>query len=146
MDEKLPTPSPEQEHRRDAEGISRRTFLMGVGIALNAIVGIAIATPVVVYLMGPVLRRKEYRHWIAVGDVTEFRRMFRRMCGARLKESLWCLRLTARTWDARSGGFPSRSCLCVLATAACITRMEAGLRGRRSAGCLLMTRRLKTGR
>ena len=72
MDERLPTPSPEQEQRRDAKGVSRRTFLMGVGIALNAIVGIAIATPVVVYLMGPVLRRKEYRHWIAIGDVAEF--------------------------------------------------------------------------
>ena len=33
---------------------------------------IAIATPVVVYLLGPVLRRKEYRQWIALGDVTEF--------------------------------------------------------------------------
>jgi hypothetical protein len=37
---------------------------MNVGIALNAIVGIAIATPVVVFLVGPVMRRKEYRHWI----------------------------------------------------------------------------------
>jgi Rieske Fe-S protein len=72
MDERLPTPSPEEEQRRDAAGISRRKFLMNVGIALNAIVGIAIATPVVVYLVGPVLRRKEYRHWIAVGDATEF--------------------------------------------------------------------------
>jgi len=72
MDESLTAPSPEHEPRRDVEGISRRTFLMKVGIALNAIVGIAIATPVVVYLVGPVLRRGEYRHWISVGDVSEF--------------------------------------------------------------------------
>jgi len=65
-------PPPGEEPQRDAKGISRRTFLMSVGIALNAIVGIAIATPVVVYLVGPVMRRKEYRHWVAVGDVTEF--------------------------------------------------------------------------
>ena len=45
----------------ERERVSRRTFLMNVGIALNAIVGVAIATPVVVYLLGPVLRRKEYR-------------------------------------------------------------------------------------
>ena len=70
----LPPPSPENwEQRRDASGrISRRKFLMNVGIALNAIVGIAIATPVVVYLLGPTLRRKEYRHWISLGDVNEF--------------------------------------------------------------------------
>lgn len=74
MDEKLPPSSPaEHGQPRDVEGISRRTFLMNVGIALNAIVGIAIATPVVVFLVGPVLRRQEYRHWISVGDVTQFR-------------------------------------------------------------------------
>jgi Rieske Fe-S protein len=73
MDEKLPPPSPEeQEHRLEVERISRRMFMMNVGIALNAIVGIAIATPVVVYLLGPVLRRKEYRHWISIGGVNEF--------------------------------------------------------------------------
>jgi Rieske Fe-S protein len=73
MDEKLPPPSPEeQEKRLEEERITRRTFMMNVGIALNAIVGIAIATPVVVYLFGPVLRRKEYRHWIAIGAVNEF--------------------------------------------------------------------------
>jgi len=72
MDESLTAPSPEHEPRRDVEGISRRKFLMNVGIALNAIVGVAIATPVVVYLVGPVLRRGEYRHWISVGDVSEF--------------------------------------------------------------------------
>ena len=73
MDEKLPPPSPEeQEQTLERERITRRTFMMNVGIALNAIVGIAIATPVVVYLLGPVLRRKEYRQWISLGDVTEF--------------------------------------------------------------------------
>src|ERR1700744_3525917 len=73
MDEKLPPPSPqEQEQTLEKERITRRTFMMNVGIALNAIVGVAIATPVAVYLLGPVLRRKEYRQWIALGDVKEF--------------------------------------------------------------------------
>src|SRR5579875_1196761 len=73
MDEKLPPPSPEeQEKRLEVERITRRTFMMNVGIALNAIVGIAIATPVVVYLFGPVMRRKEYRHWIEIGNVNDF--------------------------------------------------------------------------
>ncbi len=73
MDEKLPPPSPEeQEKRLETERITRRTFMMNVGIALNAIVGIAIATPVVAYLFGPVMRRKEYRHWIEIGNATDF--------------------------------------------------------------------------
>ena len=73
MDENLTAPSPEHEPPRDVQGITRRTLLMNVGIALNAIVGIAIATPVVVYLIGPWLRRGDYRHWVAIGDASQFR-------------------------------------------------------------------------
>lgn len=72
MDENLTPPSPEHVAPQDPKDVSRRVFLMNVGIALNAIVGIAIATPVAVYLMGPVIRRKEYRHWISLGDAAEF--------------------------------------------------------------------------
>src|SRR6266700_4709178 len=51
MDEKLPPPSPqEQEQRLAEERRSRRTFLMNIGILLNAAVGLAIATPVVGYV------------------------------------------------------------------------------------------------
>ena len=73
MDDKLPPPSPtEQEERLETERITRRTFMMNVGIALNAVVGIAIAVPVVAFLLGPVTRRKEYRHWIDLGSTGEF--------------------------------------------------------------------------
>ena len=73
MDEMLPPPSPEeQEQTLERERVTRRTFMMNVGIALNAVVGIAIATPVVAYLLGPVLKEKDYRKWIAIGNVTEF--------------------------------------------------------------------------
>ena len=73
MDEKLPPPSKEeQEQRLQQERVSRRTFLMNVGIALNAVVALAIATPVVAYLLGPVLRRKEYLDWVAVGNANDF--------------------------------------------------------------------------
>jgi menaquinol-cytochrome c reductase iron-sulfur subunit len=79
MDEKLPPPNvpestppvpgpPNQEQALH----SRRTFLMNIGIALNAAVAAAIATPVVVYLLGPVLRRKEYRAWIDLGNASDF--------------------------------------------------------------------------
>ena len=37
------------------------------------IVALAIATPVVAYVLGPVLRRKEYLDWVAIGNVSDFR-------------------------------------------------------------------------
>ena len=73
MDEKLPPPGAhEQMERLETECVTRRTFLMNVGIALNAAVALLIATPVVSYLLGPVLRRKEYLQWIAIGNVNDF--------------------------------------------------------------------------
>lgn len=73
MDEKLPPPSiEEQAQRLEQERVSRRTFLMNVGIAMNAVVAAVIATPVVAYLLGPVLRRKEYLDWVAIGNVGDF--------------------------------------------------------------------------
>ncbi len=73
MDEKLPPPSPQQqEDTLERERQSRRTFLMNIGIALNAAVAAAIAAPVVVYLLGPVLRRNQYRAWIEIGNASDF--------------------------------------------------------------------------
>ena len=73
MDEKLPPPShQEQEQRLERERVSRRSFLMNVGIALNALVGLAVATPVVAYVLGPVLKRKNYLEWVSLGSVSDF--------------------------------------------------------------------------
>jgi menaquinol-cytochrome c reductase iron-sulfur subunit len=73
MDEKLPPPiNHEQEERLEANRVSRRTFLMNVGIALNAAVALLIATPVVAYVLGPVLRRKDYLQWIPIGNASDF--------------------------------------------------------------------------
>ena len=73
MDEKLPPSSAqEQMERLEIERVTRRTFLMNVGIALNAAVALLIATPVVAYVLGPVLRRKEYLQWIAIGNANDF--------------------------------------------------------------------------
>ena len=73
MDEKLPPPSEGAKQQiLEQERVSRRTFLMNVGIALNAAVAALIATPVVAYLLGPVLRRTDYLDWVAVGNVSDF--------------------------------------------------------------------------
>ena len=45
---------------------------MNVGIALNAVVALAIAVPVVGFVLGPVIRRKEYLRWIAIGNTADF--------------------------------------------------------------------------
>jgi Rieske Fe-S protein len=73
MDEKLGPPAPqEKEQQLHKERISRRTFLMNVGIALNALAGLVIAVPAVAFMFGPIIRRKEYLQWIAIGNVSEF--------------------------------------------------------------------------
>ena len=74
MDEMLPYPTPElQEQRLEKERVSRRMFMMYVGIALNAAVGVAISVPVMAYLLGPVLRKKDqYLAWVDLGETTEF--------------------------------------------------------------------------
>jgi Rieske Fe-S protein len=70
MDEHIQAPEPATQP--NPQEISRRTLLFKVGIALNAAVGLVIATPVVAYLLGPVLKRKEYLSWIELGDTAEF--------------------------------------------------------------------------
>lgn len=67
------TPSPgEKQERLKEERITRRTFMMNVGIALNALVGIAIAVPAVAYIFGPVIRRREYMQWTPIGNASDF--------------------------------------------------------------------------
>lgn len=72
MEEELSQAGGSEQEQQRQEHVSRRTFLMNVGIALNALVALAIATPVVAYLLGPLLRRKEYLQWIAIGNVGDF--------------------------------------------------------------------------
>jgi Rieske Fe-S protein len=62
----------EKEHRLQAERISRRTLLMKIGILLNGIVAVAIATPVVGYLLGPIRRKGGYNSWIELGPLTSY--------------------------------------------------------------------------
>ena len=74
MDQELPDASPEMHAQVPQEaGMSRRTFLMGIGVALNAAIGAAIAIPVVAYLLGPVLGHKDrYHAWVDLGEVSAF--------------------------------------------------------------------------
>jgi Rieske Fe-S protein len=73
MEEKLPPPTQqEQLEGLDQKKQSRRTFLMNIGVALNAAVGLLIATPAVAYIIGPILRKRDYREWVDLGPTSNF--------------------------------------------------------------------------
>lgn len=86
MDEHSPKPTPdtaptapqrspheqEQEALLEKDRVSRRSFLMCVGIGLNGLVGLVLAVPVIGYLLGPVIKRKEYLTWIDLGPTSQF--------------------------------------------------------------------------
>jgi len=55
----------------DEKTLSRRT-LMKLGLLLNGVVAIAIATPVVGYLLSPVKRKGAYKSWISLGTLEIF--------------------------------------------------------------------------
>ena len=53
--------------------VSRRNFLMMVGVGLNAIVGLAITVPVLGYILGPAMRKKGlYKSWVSLGEAQRF--------------------------------------------------------------------------
>ncbi len=56
----------------DQKTISRRSLLMKIGILLNGAVALAIAVPVVGFLLGPIRKKGGYDAWISLGDPTQF--------------------------------------------------------------------------
>ena len=52
--------------------VSRRWLLLKLGIAFNGLVGLALATPVIRYLLSPVKRDASYKSWIPLGLVKDF--------------------------------------------------------------------------
>src|SRR5277367_6527922 len=45
---------------------------MGIGVAFNAIVGVAIAVPVIGYLLSPIKKKGAYYQWISLGKIDQF--------------------------------------------------------------------------
>jgi Rieske Fe-S protein len=58
--------------RDDPREVSRRWLLLKIGAFFNVVVGVAIAVPVVRYLLGPVRRNGAYDSWISLGAVNDF--------------------------------------------------------------------------
>src|SRR6266853_5987018 len=55
-------------------GISRRAALVKLGVLLNGIVGVALAVPIVRYLLSPLIRQKKfgYESWLSLGSLEQF--------------------------------------------------------------------------
>jgi Rieske Fe-S protein len=63
------------EQASDREGpkiVSRRWLLLKAGIALNGLVGIALAVPIVRYLFAPVRKDSDYNSWVTLGSLDQF--------------------------------------------------------------------------
>jgi Rieske Fe-S protein len=69
----LPVEQKEEEITpADPLTVSRRWLLLKVGAFFNAVVGVAVAVPVVKYLLSPVKPDNAYKSWISLGSVDTF--------------------------------------------------------------------------
>lgn len=68
-----PEPAPAKPTRVN-DSLSRRNFLFKVGVALNGLAALVLATPVLGYLFSPVLRGRHgsYKSWVSLGEMDEF--------------------------------------------------------------------------
>jgi Rieske Fe-S protein len=71
-EEKLPVGQHEEQTPVDPSTVSRRWFLLKVGALFNAVVGVAVAVPVVKYLLSAVKSDDTYKSWVSLGSVTTF--------------------------------------------------------------------------
>jgi menaquinol-cytochrome c reductase iron-sulfur subunit len=57
-----------------AQDTSRRDFFVKIGLLLNGVAVVALATPVIGYLISPIFRANggKYRQWIDLGELDEF--------------------------------------------------------------------------
>jgi Rieske Fe-S protein len=72
-EEKLPVGQHEEEQMPvDPLTVSRRWLLLRVGALFNAAVGIAVAVPVVKYLLSPMKSDDAYKSWLSLGSIDIF--------------------------------------------------------------------------
>ena len=66
-------PAPQTAPAADGENVvSRRWFLLKASIALNGVVGLALAYPILRYLFSPVKSDADYKSWVSLGSVEDF--------------------------------------------------------------------------
>ena len=73
IEEELPVGQLEDEQTPvDPLTVSRRWFLLKAAALFNAVVGVAVAVPVVRYLLSPVKSDDAYKSWVSLGSVDTF--------------------------------------------------------------------------
>ncbi|MFP5209892.1 MAG: ubiquinol-cytochrome c reductase iron-sulfur subunit [Acidobacteriota bacterium] len=66
-------PTARERDAARASASSRRTFLFKLALGLNGLVGVVFAVPILGYLLGPVLKKKDgYNSWVKLGTVDTF--------------------------------------------------------------------------
>jgi len=70
----LSDPPVTPEERGDRAEVSRRDLFAKIGLLVNGLAVAILATPVVGYLLSPILRgdRGQYKRWISLGELDEF--------------------------------------------------------------------------
>lgn len=70
----LPAKTERPDATESKAQLSRRDLLAKIGIVLNGLAAVVLVTPVVGYLLSPVLRAKrgQYLRWVELGAVVEF--------------------------------------------------------------------------
>ena len=69
------SPAPQTPRAADSSAnMSRRALLAKIGLVLNIVAAAVLATPVVGYLLSPILRgdRGQYKHWVPLGGLEGF--------------------------------------------------------------------------
>jgi Rieske Fe-S protein len=62
----------EEQTPVDPLTVSRRWLLLKVGALFNAVVGVAVAVPVIKYLLSPIKSDDAYKSWVSLGSVDAF--------------------------------------------------------------------------
>ena len=160
-------PEMRRDNERQREDVAPRSVREDRHAAERLALGV-LATPVLGYLLSPILRgeRGQYKRWVSLGQLDEFPEgqtrlatfqnpiststgtatpiTFRAGCAASRASSSRCSRSIAPTSDARCAGSRNPACSCAPATAACTTRTARTPPVRRRADCLSTSTRLRT--
>ena len=62
----------EEVTAQDKLSVSRRWFLLKIGVAFNGLIGLALVTPVLRYLFSPLKRDAAYQSWVSIGSIDRF--------------------------------------------------------------------------
>jgi Rieske Fe-S protein len=96
--ENIQTQGSENGEEDNRVTVSRRWLLVKLGVLFNAVVGVAIAIPILKYLLAPVKRDRAYESWVSLGSLDKFPVGETRLATF--------LNPDRRSWDGETDGVP----------------------------------------